>query len=94
MTPEELDAIINGVISLVEENKKLRESLSHFGVPRRFILGANNTGADRPNRPKLSKYDAKDIRRAYVGGMKQADLARGYNVHPATISRIVRGIYH
>ncbi|AXH48818.1 helix-turn-helix DNA-binding domain protein [Mycobacterium phage Steamy] len=52
------------------------------------------TGAERPNRPKLSEQDAKDIRAAYRGGMKQADLARNYGVNPATISRLVRYIYH
>ena len=51
-------------------------------------------GADRPNRKKLTKQEVKDIRAAYKGGMKQKDLADNYGVNPATISRLVRGIYH
>lgn len=46
------------------------------------------------NKAKLSDYEVADIRAAYRGGMKQADLAHAYSVNPATISRIVRGIYH
>lgn len=51
-------------------------------------------GPSRPNRKKLSEQEAKDIRDAYYGGAKQKDLARNYGVNPATISRLVRGIYH
>ncbi|WXX09755.1 helix-turn-helix DNA binding domain protein [Mycobacterium phage MS619] len=51
-------------------------------------------GPSRPNRKKLTAADAKDIRNAYYGGAKQKDLARNYGVNPATISRLVRGIYH
>jgi DNA-binding MarR family transcriptional regulator len=46
------------------------------------------------NRPKLTEHEVKDIRAAYRGGMMQRDLAEAYAVNPATISRIVRGIYH
>ncbi|AHG23829.1 HTH DNA binding protein [Mycobacterium phage EagleEye] len=60
-----------------------------------FVRGhLSPVGSKRPNRPKLSERDAKDIRQAYQGGMKQAELARNYGVNPATISRLVRGIYH
>ncbi|QGH78048.1 helix-turn-helix DNA-binding domain protein [Mycobacterium phage LoneWolf] len=52
------------------------------------------TGAQRPNRPKLTAQDARDIRAARAGGAKQADLARNYGVNPATISRIVNRVYH
>lgn len=53
-----------------------------------------STGPDRPNRKKLTEQEARDIRKAFRGGMKQKDLASNYGVNPATISRIVRGIYH
>ncbi|AFI24955.1 putative DNA binding protein [Mycobacterium phage SWU1] len=52
------------------------------------------TGPSRPNRKKLTEREVKDIRQAYLGGMKQKDLAENYGVNPATISRTVRGIYH
>ncbi|AWY03862.1 helix-turn-helix DNA-binding domain protein [Gordonia phage Nedarya] len=51
-------------------------------------------GEKRPNRPKLSYREVADIRAAFSGGMSQADLARSYGVHPATISRTVRRVYH
>ncbi|AVP41891.1 hypothetical protein SEA_JSQUARED_45 [Mycobacterium phage Jsquared] len=51
-------------------------------------------GPSRPNRRKLTEREVKDIRQAYLGGMKQKDLADNYGVNPATISRTVRGIYH
>ncbi|QCG76900.1 helix-turn-helix DNA-binding domain protein [Mycobacterium phage XianYue] len=59
-----------------------------------FIKGDVTRGPNRPNRKKLTEADAKDIRNAYYGGAKQKDLARNYGVNPATISRLVRGLYH
>jgi len=52
------------------------------------------TGPSRPNRKKLTWQEVKDIRAAFHGGMKQADLARNYGVNPSTISRTVRGFYN
>lgn len=52
------------------------------------------TGSSRPNRPKLTPREVHSIRAAYIGGMKQSDLAKSYEVNPATISRLVRGVYH
>lgn len=63
-----------------------------FGEALRTM--AERTGPRRPNRKKLSHQEVLDIRAAYRGGMKQKDLARNYEVNPATISRTVRGIYH
>lgn len=59
-----------------------------------FLKGDTRIGPDRPNRKKLDKREVKDIREAFRGGMKQKDLAENYGVNPATISRIVRGVYH
>ena len=83
------------IIDLVEENKKLKEIVANHGFPQRYTLGAGApTGPSRPNRSKLTEFDAKDIRAAHQGGMKQSALARSYNVHHTTISRTVRRIYH
>ena len=46
------------------------------------------------NRRKLTDREVKDIRQAHSKGMKQKDLADNYGVNPATISRLVRGVYH
>ncbi|AHG24268.1 HTH DNA binding protein [Mycobacterium phage Echild] len=79
-------------------NRDLRNQLDTakraFGEA--FVKGEPEAprGPSRPNRKKLSTADAKDIRNAFYGGAKQKDLARNYGVNPATISRVVRGIYH
>ncbi|ACE79972.1 hypothetical protein Pukovnik_46 [Mycobacterium phage Pukovnik] len=74
---------------------RLRKFTDVFGEA--FVKGGElppKTGPSRPNRKKLTEADAKDIRNAYYGGAKQKDLARNYGVNPATISRLVRGLYH
>ena len=46
------------------------------------------------NRKKLSKRDVVRIREMKRNGCTQADIAECMDVHPATISRTIRGIYH
>ncbi|QXO13325.1 helix-turn-helix DNA binding domain protein [Mycobacterium phage Trooper] len=90
-----LSAVAN---SAIRSNHDLKQQLNTakraFGEA--FVKGEPEPprGPSRPNRKKLSEADAKDIRNAYYGGAKQKDLARNYGVNPATISRLVRGIYH
>ncbi|ASJ79743.1 HTH DNA binding protein [Mycobacterium phage Heffalump] len=90
-----LSAVAN---SAIRANHDLKQQLNTakraFGEA--FVKGEPEPpkGPSRPNRKKLSAADAKDIRNAYYGGAKQKDLARNYGVNPATISRLVRGIYH
>ena len=55
---------------------------------------ANTTGIKRANRKKLDRFAASDIRQMHRTGVSQRALADIYDVNPATISRIVRGIYH
>lgn len=55
---------------------------------------ANTTGIKRANRKKLDRFAAADIRQMYRTGVSQRALSDIYDVNPATISRIVRGIYH
>ncbi|ASZ75389.1 hypothetical protein PBI_JOSHKAYV_49 [Mycobacterium phage JoshKayV] len=79
-------------------NRDLRNQLNTatraFGEA--FVKGEPEPprGPSRPNRKKLTKEQANDIRDAYFGGAKQNWLARQYGVNPATISRIVRREYH
>lgn len=78
-----------------EKAHRLQRASEAFGEA--FVKGGQltaPTGAGRPNRKKLTQREVKDIRDAYRGGMKQKDLADNYGVNPATISRLVRGIYH
>lgn len=47
------------------------------------------------NRKKLSDREVKEIRNlARVSHMTQREIADVYDVNPATVSRIVRGIYY
>lgn len=50
---------------------------------------------DHINKKKLKEREVKQIRHCYDNSlMSQGDLASAFGVNPATISRIVRGIYH
>ncbi|BBC53844.1 putative HTH DNA binding domain protein [Mycobacterium phage PP] len=51
-------------------------------------------GPNRPNRKKLSDEDVRNIRALRRSGVKQSDIADSYDVNRATVSRIVRGVYH
>lgn len=75
--------IINEFDALIAENRYLKSEVERLEFK-----------STHDNRPKLTDREAKDIRDAYKGGMAQVDLANNYGVNPATISRIVRGIYH
>lgn len=46
------------------------------------------------NQKKLSPREVREIRSYCRRGESQSDIAYLYGVNPATISRIVRGIYH
>lgn len=77
-----LTAFVSQINAVLEENKKLRARVAELEAQ------------PLNNRRKLSEQEVKDIRAAYRGGMMQVELANSYGVNPATISRIVRGIYH
>ena len=47
----------------------------------------------KTNEKKLLSADVREIRTKYKTGASQVDLAHMYRVNPATISRIVRGLY-
>lgn len=50
---------------------------------------------DHSNAKKLTRSEVLQMRREYRNGlMTQRDLADTYGINPATVSRIVRGIYH
>ncbi|AIS73809.1 HTH DNA binding protein [Mycobacterium phage SnapTap] len=91
-------SLAHSATAYARANRDLRQQLETakraFGEA--FVKGEPEPpkGPSRPNRKKLSRQDAKDIRDAYYGGAKQKDLARNYGVNPATISRLVRGLYH
>ncbi|UJD21147.1 helix-turn-helix DNA binding domain protein [Mycobacterium phage SororFago] len=98
-----IEIVLTENSKLLAANTRLRENnkilVGQLDVARRtfgdaFVYGDKRTGPKRINKPKLSQQEAKDIRLAHAGGMKQADLARNYGVNPATISRIVNRVYY
>lgn len=46
------------------------------------------------NRKKLSDAEVRAIRAAARGGAPNSQIAEAYDLNPATVSRIVRGLYH
>ena len=46
------------------------------------------------NRKKLSARDVFQIRKLHSNGMTQREIAAHYVVNPATVSRVVRGVYY
>ncbi|BCP02542.1 helix-turn-helix domain-containing protein [Mycobacterium intracellulare] len=79
---------------LMQDNDLLREEvrdLSH----QIGLFKAAEVGPNRPNNNrKLTEREVQEIREHSRMGWKNADLARAFDVNPATISRIVRGQYH
>jgi DNA-binding MarR family transcriptional regulator len=50
---------------------------------------------ERNNRKKLSVREVKEIRNlSRASDMTQSEIADVFAVNPATVSRILRGIYH
>jgi hypothetical protein len=82
-------AICADLDRLVVENQALKQQNKEL-----LLLMVEQTGPNRPNRPKLSDREVKDIKAALAGGMRQVDLAHNYSVNPATISRTNSGVYH
>ena len=51
---------------------------------------AKNAALGRVRRPRLSPEKVREIRAAALRGMRQADLARQYGVHPTMIAKVVQ----
>ena len=81
---QSLAAVLADIDSLVKENQVLKQQIADMEW----------TGAQRPNRPKLSTRDVSNIKDLKRSGYTQADIAEIYDINPATVSRIVRGAYH
>ncbi|AJD82465.1 HTH DNA binding domain protein [Mycobacterium phage Sheen] len=72
----------------VREMNDALQALLKQGKPAPVEITVHN------NKPKLSRQDAEHIRGLVRQGYKQAEVARAYDVHHATVSRIVRGVYY
>lgn len=52
------------------------------------------TGPARGNRRKLNEHQVAEIRMKAGLGASFRELAGMFRVHPSTIGRIVKGVYH
>lgn len=78
ITPE---SVAGAIRELLDENDRLKRDLSAAkGTPT--------------NRKKLTDREVKQLKEMHRAGTSQAELAEVFDIHPATVSRIVRGLYH
>lgn len=83
------------VVELADEADKMETKLKQaiWALDRHH--SHEPTGPNRPNNNrKLTEREVREIREHSRMGWKNADLARAFDVNPATISRIIRGQYH
>lgn len=77
---------------------ELSEKVYALGEAWKAEVARNELATKRTqndNRKKLTKYEVSAIRRLFHDkGWSQAEIADAYDINPATVSRIVRGIYH
>lgn len=94
------------VKDIVEVDIMLQQVIMHFNLNKKVDkakeirlkeLGKTIGVYEEPKRiaNKLSEEDVENIRQLYVSGqMNQYELARLYNVNPASVSEVVRGVTH
>ncbi|BBY34927.1 helix-turn-helix domain-containing protein [Mycolicibacter minnesotensis] len=73
---------------------KLMGEWSRYGQRLEEQQGANIDESCRWNRKKLRPNDVRAIRDMKLSGESNRNIADLFGVNPATVSRIVRGIYH
>ncbi|MDV6975283.1 helix-turn-helix domain-containing protein [Mycobacterium intracellulare] len=78
-------ALVDELTEVFQENRRLREEnerlKASFKVPT--------------NKKKLTNREVAEIRRlARTTGMSQREVAEIYDVNPATVCRILKGVYH
>ncbi|AEK32661.1 helix-turn-helix DNA binding protein [Mycobacterium phage Bonamassa] len=78
--------------------REVADLLNRLNVIVRELVSENSqlkaAAAGKGNRPKLTDSEVSSVRELYRAGLSQRQIAEAYDVNPATISRIVRGIYH
>lgn len=76
----------------VQELTDAAVQLSHTVLEQSNALQAAPKRGD--NAKKLTAADVRRLRGEHRAGLSQRELAEVYEVNPATVSRIVRGVYH
>lgn len=85
MSGVSLEVLVGTIKNLYAENEQLRQQIA---------AGSTSMGQRRLNRPKLSAGDVKRMRQLKRLGATNVELATAFDVHSATVSRTIRGIYH
>ena len=85
--------------ALSDRELAIKRTLQHFGVyPHEPLLKelqkVTETGPARGNRRKLNEHQVAEIRMKAGLGASFRELADMFRVHPSTIGRIVKGVYH
>ena len=79
---ETIAAFMRELDGIIKERDELRKQLEAYKD-------------ERNNRKKLSVREVKEIRNlSRASDMTQSEIADVFAVNPATVSRILRGIYH
>lgn len=86
-------------LALSDRELAIKRTLRHFGVvPHEPLLKelqkVTETGPARGNRRKLNEHQVAEIRMKAGLGASFRELADMFRVHPSTIGRIVKGVYH
>lgn len=69
----------------------IRNTLRYYGAED--ATGEIMSIVRSENRKKLSPGQVRTLRMRYRAGSSQAELSELFGINPATVSRIVRGIY-
>ncbi|MCA2331886.1 hypothetical protein JF714_15695 [Mycobacterium avium] len=79
-------ALVDELTEVFKENNALRAEVAELKLMN---------GPARTNKKKLTKREVAEIRRlGRTTGMSQRELAEIYDINQATVSRILKGVYH
>lgn len=79
-------ALVDELTEVFKENNALRAEVAELKLMN---------GPARTNKKKLTKREVAEIRRlGRTTGMTQRELAEIYDINQATVSRILKGVYH
>lgn len=80
-------------LSLLIERDNLLDKIEVLELDKQELT-APDAGSSRANRKKLTKQEVHTIRELSRSGLSNREIADTFDINPATVSRIVRGLYH
>lgn len=73
---------------------KLKAELDEARKGLGWLNSPQATGRNRPNRPKLTSREVRDIRELRRSGWTHQAIADAYDVNRSTVYRTINGDYH